>query len=120
MLDYQKYIATPAAQEVRRKAAKKRNEARPTANRDYQQQHYYKNKKLVYDHYGRRCLCCGVTSEVFLAIDHVNNDGEVDRRQTGGAQLYRKIIKHNYPNTYQTLCHNCNWAKSHGGCPHAK
>jgi hypothetical protein len=25
----------------------------------------------------------------------------------------------NYPAGYQVLCFNCNWAKSHGGCPHA-
>jgi hypothetical protein len=22
------------------------------------------------------------------------------------------------PDDFQVLCHNCNYAKSHGGCPH--
>jgi RNase P subunit RPR2 len=86
-------------------------------------------KKTVYDHYGYTCKCCGETETLFLCIDHINGDGSAHRHQITngrphwqgcGPDTYRWIIKHNFPSTFQVLCHNCNWAKSRGGCPHQK
>ncbi len=80
-------------------------------------------KNLVYSHYGRICNCCGETEEKFLSIDHVNDDGNIDRRQHGGGKsnnIILKIIARGFPNTYQILCMNCNTGKSrnNGTCPH--
>lgn len=82
-----------------------------------------KFKKIVYDHYGWTCNCCKETTEAFLTIDHVNNDGHSDRingRKLGGVSLHKKIIKENFPDKYQILCMNCNWGKKikDGICPH--
>lgn len=80
-----------------------------------------KLKKLVYDYYGWKCNCCGETLESMLTVDHVNNDGHVDRKlQISGARFYKKIINENYPDTYQILCMNCNWSKriNKGICQH--
>ncbi len=85
-------------------------------------------KKQVYDHYKRRCTCCGETEEIFLSVDHINEDGAEQRRIVGngrkrwggGEATYTWIIRHNFPDTFQILCINCNWAKSRGGCPHQK
>ncbi len=83
-----------------------------------------KAKQKVYDYYGRKCNCsgCSETAPIFLTIDHVNNDGHLDRGTNfrGGDGLYRKVIRENFPDTYQVLCHNCNWAKQYGECPHNK
>jgi predicted nucleic acid-binding Zn ribbon protein len=69
---------------------------------------------------GYKCRCCGETEKVFLAVDHINNDGPVDRKQCGGGTgLHRLVIMRNGVG-FQILCFNCNWAKSHGGCPHTK
>lgn len=88
--------------------------------------------------YGSVCVCCGEKEGVFLAIDHINNDGAAHRRElkkrsshTGIAAdrtqkgvssqaFYRWLKKNGFPPGFQTLCHNCNWAKSRGGCPHKK
>jgi len=79
-------------------------------------------KNDVYDHYGRYCKCCGELNELFLSVDHVNNDGNKERRGSGGhsTTLYTKIIKEGFPDTYQILCYNCNLGKSRNGgiCPH--
>ncbi len=83
--------------------------------------HSAKNKDLVFDFYGRICNCCGEIEQVFLTIDHVNNDGSEDRKMNYiGHRLYQKIVTENFPDKYQILCMNCNWAKRYGECPHKK
>jgi len=69
---------------------------------------------------GYICRCCGVTEPIFLSLDHIADDGASHRREigTGAHELYRWLIKHNFPLGFQVLCHNCNWAKACGGCPH--
>lgn len=73
--------------------------------------------------YGYRCTCCGETHPAFLVIDHVRGGGRAHLRSMGkGAGpfiFYRWLRKNQYPPEFQILCHNCNFAKSNGGCPHA-
>lgn len=72
--------------------------------------------------YGGACACCGETEPLFLAVDHINNDGAARRRELnmkGGSGFNSWIIKNNFPDTLQLLCHNCNCAKGYyGRCPH--
>lgn len=77
-------------------------------------------KGRVFQAYGIICSCCGISDIRFLSIDHVNNDGHLDRKQgIAGARLYTKIEKAGYPKDYQVLCMNCNFAKRKTGvCPH--
>lgn len=79
-----------------------------------------KAKAAVYAAYGEKCNCCGETRQVFLTIDHINNDGAEERRLRGsGLPFYSNIIKLGFPkDRYQILCMNCNWAKRYGLCPH--
>jgi hypothetical protein len=70
------------------------------------------------------CACCGETELVFLALDHVRNDGADHRRELAeegrGASLARELARQGWPEGYQVLCSNCNWAKHVlGACPHA-
>jgi hypothetical protein len=86
---------------------------------------YFKKLMIeVLTHYSNgkpKCVCCGTEYLVFLTIDHINNDGAEHRKKTGeGSHFYRWLKRNNYPEGYQVLCFNCNWAKSHGGCPHIK
>ena len=80
-------------------------------------------KEIVFSHYGWVCACCGEKERAFLSIDHVNNDGYKERdggRKRSSNNLYRKIRRHGFPNTYQVLCMNCNFGKrmNNGICPH--
>jgi len=77
-------------------------------------------KKLVMDHYGNKCFCCGETNIQFLTIDHINNDGYKQDKKTR-VVLYRWIINNNFPEKmFQIACYNCNCgrAKNNGICPH--
>ena len=86
--------------------------------------YYDRVKETVFAYYGKICACCGEDEELFLTIDHVNNDGHLQIGSTGkrdsGRTMYAKIIKAGLPNTYQTLCMNCNFGKmrNEGVCPH--
>lgn len=80
----------------------------------------YRNEVLAA--YGGTCTCCGETDPCFLAVDHINNDGAMHRRQIGrgSMQIYRWLINNNFPMGFQLLCHNCNLAKAfYGSCPHS-
>ena len=80
------------------------------------------------------CRCCGENSHVaFLAIDHKAGKKEMDSElklvELGYSSLKRGtdledwIIKNNFPDDFQILCHNCNFAKGHSKdnkCPHQK
>lgn len=67
------------------------------------------------------CACCGEDTPVFLALDHINDDGNLERYVNKGPKR-RDVIRRRraagWPPGLQILCHNCNWAKSQGGCPH--
>jgi hypothetical protein len=81
-----------------------------------------RNRKLrtaCFDFYGWKCVCCGESESAFLTIDHIDNSGAEDRRNNG-QNTYANLKRSGFPNGFQTLCFNCNWAKSHGGCPHLK
>lgn len=76
----------------------------------------------IFFHYGEKCACCGETTRLFLTLDHMNNDGNIDRKQHGrkDIQVACWIIKNNFPSSFQILCMNCNWGKhrNKGICPH--
>lgn len=80
--------------------------------------------KEVLSHYGNCCACCKEAGKLFLTIDHVNNDGNVQRKLLGGratgGSLYLAIIKADFPKDLQILCYNCNFGKHRNGgvCPH--
>jgi|SRR5579871_153488 hypothetical protein len=63
---------------------------------------YGKNKSL-------QCCWenCNVDDPDMLSLDHVNNDGAIDREIRGtGINLYRTLKKEGYPEGFQTLCFN--------------
>lgn len=73
--------------------------------------------------YGHACACCGETEAMFLALDHIENDGAEHRRQfSNNAAMLRHLRREGFPtDRYQLLCHNCNCAKGYyGACPHEK
>lgn len=82
--------------------------------------YYTRQKDKLFAFYGPFCNCCGETNRVFLTIDHVNNDGNLERKKyKTTSQLCKKIIDAGFPNTYQILCYNCNNGKRLKGiCPH--
>lgn len=70
---------------------------------------------------GFKCACCGETEPRFLTIDHIENDGHIQRKvHRTGSCFYRWLRKNGYPKGFQVLCMNCNFGKAmnKGICPH--
>lgn len=107
--------------EVLKQKNKERHARNKSERNSASRRHYDKLKRIVFEHYGYVCDCCGETEPRFLALDHVHNDGAEHRKKIGiGHIFYRWIINHNFPNTIRVLCHNCNVGRQHnnGVCPH--
>ena len=72
-----------------------------------------KTKLQVLTHYGKgklACVLCGFNNIWALSIDHINGGGHQDIH---GTLLYRRLVKENFPEGFQTLCMNCQWIKRH-------
>lgn len=76
-------------------------------------------KNLVFSKYGGyTCVCCGITGEFFVGIDHIDRKF---KKETGtGYKLYRWLLNNNFPEGFRVLCHTCNLATflNKGICPH--
>lgn len=77
-----------------------------------------KVKLEVLTHYGDgKCACvrCGESRLACLSIDHIDGGGNkersVDGKQYVASTFYRRLRRKGYPDGYQTLCMNCQWAK---------
>lgn len=82
---------------------------------------YDKRRKTVYDHYGNMCACCGETNQLFLTIDHIENDGAQHRKEVApGPTFYKWLVDNNFPKSFRLLCFNCNTGRYRNGgdCPH--
>jgi hypothetical protein len=73
---------------------------------------------------GFTCNCCGETEQMFLSIDHVENNGAAERKaglySGSGTGFYQWLRKQGFPSGYQVLCMNCQTGKHKNGgvCPH--
>lgn len=77
-------------------------------------------QEIIFIYFKEKCNCCGEDNKHFLQIDHINNDGYLDRkiRRKDYLKYYTNIIR-NIDN-FQLLCANCNFGKlmNEGICPH--
>ncbi len=87
------------------------------------QREYYDNaRREALEAYGGKPAKCGQCGESYLEclqIDHIENDGNIHRKQIeeeygyklGGNQILMWLKKNNYPEGFQILCANCNIKK---------
>jgi len=123
--------STPKGYALKLAASRKYNKSKK--NKEADKRYYHKKGRelnnerrrlrtdRVVTKYGGMCVCCGETIRDFLTLDHVNNDGNVERRTTHMTKLYKKLDRatDRLPG-YQILCCNCNFGKHRNGgvCPH--
>lgn len=68
------------------------------------------DKLAAIRHYGGeepKCVWCSERLIEFLTIDHIANNGHIDKAE----HLYAKLRKSGYPSGYQVLCFGCNSVK---------
>jgi hypothetical protein len=124
------------------KAKKKAYSANPEFRKKINQTR--KDRRLkVLQHYSKLlsnsnipcCNCCGENSHVdFLAVDHIRGKKQMDSEpelvklgyssKIEGKMILQWIVKNNFPEGFQILCSNCNFAKgikrNNNQCPHEK
>jgi len=118
------YQQRPEVKKHRNEYMKKWNKKNPIRAKMVRDRKWAKLRLLILQRIGGKlpkCACCGETNLIFLAIDHIKNTGWRDRKRgLTGSAFYWSLKRKKLLKDFQILCHNCNWAKSHGGCPHQK
>ncbi len=129
------WMKTKAGKEYRRKRlsagyTKKWRKANPERYKTMKKAAELKVKTEAMIHYSNadppRCVCCGETEIMFLSLDHIKDDGYIQKRKDSHdgknriAGYYYWLKRNNYPAGLQTLCMNCNFGKrlNGGTCPH--
>lgn len=89
---------------------------------------YSRNAKIkVISHYSNgtnKCNCCGESIMEFLSINHIHGGGVKHRKEikrSSGTTFYNWLIRNNFPEGFDVLCMNCNFASGHSRdktCPH--
>jgi len=72
-----------------------------------------KRKFMVMEKYGGTCIACGCSELAILTIDHINDDGAIDRRRVKATKqrFYSFLMRNPRRSDLQVLCHNCQWKK---------
>lgn len=118
------YAASPDKHRERQRAYKA-GDAKPkvlAANREWSTGYRARLRAEMLAAYGSVCNCCGEATTQFLQLDHVENDGHLDRKEHKTSnKLFAFLRGLGWPKgRYQLLCANCNFGKLMNGgvCPH--
>lgn len=65
----------------------------------------------VIEKLGGKCKECGFNDPRAIQIDHVENDGYIERNLITSRVTYLNKVLKDKTGKYQLLCANCNWIK---------
>ena len=80
------------------------------AARDWSRKRDSELKRLIFIKLGDKCVRCGFSDPRALHVDHVNDDGYVERKNMNRYRRTLSILK-DQKGRYQILCANCNFIK---------
>ena|SRR5712664_198939 len=97
-----------------------------TRGKDTRARYRVRLRSRVIQEYGGRCICCNISEEIFLSIDHIDQKGAEHRRKEFGSSnpgsyvFYLWLKKQGFPkDNFRCLCRNCQYAYFMlGACPH--
>jgi hypothetical protein len=72
-----------------------------------------RERAKLFEMYGHECARCGFDDKRALSLDHIKNNGNVERAELGERGVYRKAKSSHQPGEYQILCMNCQFIKRH-------
>jgi hypothetical protein len=117
---HRKWSKSERGRECLRAKEKKRYARDPNHRKEHAKDFRERRLDRIFSIYGPICRCCGETERAFLTVDHINNDGGIERKAYGGNEKFRNwLAKQPKLPEYQILCWNCQWGKRiNGVCPH--
>jgi len=81
-------------------------------NREKRRKNNEKRRLEIIIEMGSKCKHCGYDKDIrALQIDHVNGQGNKERKSFGHSQSALNKKVRSEPVKYQLLCANCNWIK---------
>lgn len=102
-----------------------RSEKQKQKTREQQKAQYRRLKAALIERLGGYCYCCQLNDVRFLTIDHIHNDGYLDRRANGKVSsityLNRLLRDPDIDQRIRLACYNCNCARNYSEgkvCPH--
>jgi len=80
---------------------------------------YDEARAKLFDIYGARCSCCGISTKTILQLHHVKGNGKKERQHGGPIGDIKRAIAAKDPKAYMILCPTCHSGihKNHGVCP---
>lgn len=102
---------------------------RPYNSKERAKEYRREVRTRLLEKYGNCCACCKEDRWEFLAVDHKNGDGNIERMKRIGSnkngaasyQFYLQLLREPLRDDIQILCHNCNNSFGHYGyspaCP---
>ena len=66
----------------------------------------------AHEHLGGECSRCGIDDPRVLQVDHVNDDGAVERRSMRRDDIWKRVLA-DTSGRYQLLCANCHAIKTY-------
>jgi len=99
------------ARKMKRERMREYRKQNPEKYRKQSRQAKSKLKSKIFDMYGYSCVKCGFSNIKALTLDHINNDGAIDRKKHGERGVYLRALIPENKKEFQILCMNCQFIK---------
>lgn len=70
-------------------------------------------REQLFAMYGHVCAVCGFSDKRALTLDHINLNGNEERRMLGERGVWQRARDNYLPDEYRTLCMNCQFIERH-------
>lgn len=70
-------------------------------------------KEKLFSMYGDKCALCDFSDKRALSLDHIKNNGSLERSLLGEFGVLKKAASKYAPDEYRTLCMNCQFICHH-------
>ena len=122
--DIKRRLEQPEKMRAKRRDNRRRVAAhKPLVARAQYLRKYRSMRERALERLGISCNCCGESLRTMLHIDHIHNDGNIERAGKRGcsSSVARRVLRSINPHArYQILCASCNHSKARndGVCEH--
>lgn len=99
--------------ERKRESMRKYRAERPEHYAKQSRKSKAKLKNQLFKMYGHECVLCGFADKRALTLDHINNNGNMERKELGERGVYYRARDNYLPNEYRILCMNCQFIERH-------
>ena len=85
----------------------------PDKHREQSRNNKAKLREKLLNMYGWECAICKFADTRALTLDHIAQNGNVERKELGGRASEACIIESFKPDEYRILCMNCQFIERH-------